>query len=64
MAHALRPIDDPERAMQEINRQRAWKPALVVVAMIAALVVIAVGMAVAYSDASGAPDGRPGLQSR
>jgi anti-sigma-K factor RskA len=60
MAHALRTIDDPDRAMQEINRQRAWKLALAVVAMIAALVVIAVGMAVAYSDA---PDVRPGLQS-
>ena len=46
--------------MQEINRQRAWKLALAVVTMVAALVVIAIGMAVAYSDA---PDTRPGLQS-
>jgi hypothetical protein len=60
MAHALRTIDDPERALQEINRQRAWMLALAVVAIIATLVVIAVGMGAAYSDA---PDVRPGLQS-
>jgi len=60
MAHAVRTMDDADRALEEINRQRAWKLALVVVAIIASLVVIAVGMGAAYSDA---PDARPGLQS-
>jgi hypothetical protein len=61
MSTYMHSVDDPEQAIESINRQRTLKLAVAMGALLAILLGITATLAIAYSDA---PETQPGLQSK